>query len=170
MINYHVRKSKRTRFTYRFLGFVVMLVCSSQVIMFIMGYGQSHKLGTIFAFALLMYGIYLFINSFRAGAYDIDYEFRDTDFTVHTKYGDRVYQYTDITGLSHVIPENELIYSLIHINVGKKDYILPFSLKKEVADKIYNFLEERTRHIIEGQSTKENSTKEKSIKEKSNDD
>ncbi len=144
MINYHVKKSKRTRFTYRFLGFVVILVCTSQVVMFIMGYGQNHKLGTIFAFALLLYGIYLFINSFRPGAYDMDYQFREEDFTVHTRYGDKVYQYSDITNLSHIIPENELLYSLIHISIGKTNYILPFSLKKDLASQLYSFLGKKT--------------------------
>lgn len=144
MINYHVKKSKRTRLTYRLLGIVVIIVCASQVVMFILGYGRSHKLGTILAFALLIYGIYLFINSFRPGAYNMDYEFRDTDFTVHTRYGDKVYKYSDITNLSHIIPENEILYSLIHITIGKTDYVLPFSLKKDVAEKIYNFLDERT--------------------------
>ena len=154
MINYHVKKSKRTRFTYRFLGITVIIVCLSQVVMFMMGYGQSHKLGTIIAFILLIYGIYLFFSSFRAGAYDMDYEFREDGFTVHTRYGDRKHAYTDITNLTHVIPENEILYSLIHISVGKKDYVLPFSLKKELAEKLYSFLEEHAQ--LEDHTNQEN--------------
>ena len=143
MYNYHVRKRKRTRYTYRFLGFTVMLVCLSQLVMFFMGYGRTHMIGNLFAMVLLLYGLYLFISSFRSGAYDLDYEFRQDDFVVHSKRGDKTYSYSDVIDLSHVIPENENIYSVIHINVGKENYVLPFSYKKEVAETIYNFLNER---------------------------
>lgn len=36
-----------------------------------------------------------------------------------------------------------MFYSMIQITIGKKQYLLPFSYKKEVADKIYAFLNER---------------------------
>ena len=84
MYNYHVRKRRRTRYTYRFAGIVIMMVCISQVVMFVMGYGHAYKIGTILAFGFALYGFYLFINSFRAGAYDIDYEFRDDDLKMKT--------------------------------------------------------------------------------------
>ena len=143
MYNYHVRKRRRTRYTYRFAGIVIMMVCISQVVMFVMGYGHAYKIGTILAFGFALYGFYLFINSFRAGAYDIDYEFRDEDFIVHTKWGDRHYTYGDVNDISQVMPENENIYSLIHISVKRADYVLPFSYKKEVADKIYTYVNDR---------------------------
>ena len=108
-----------------------------------MGYGQSHKFGTFIAAAFCMYGIYLFLNSFRSGAYDIDYEFRDDDFMIRTRYGEKVYTYDEITDLNQIIPENEMIYSIIQIVIGSKQYVLPFSYKKEVADKLYAFLNER---------------------------
>ena len=143
MINYHVKKRRRTRYTYRMLGFTVILVCGTQIAMFLMGYGRSHMFGSLVAFILLLYGLYLFVNSFRAGAYDMDFEFKDEEFIVHTKWGDRRYSYKEVEDVSQVVPENELIYSLLHINVGKHNYVLPFSYKKEVADKIYNFVNDR---------------------------
>jgi hypothetical protein len=48
-----------------------------------------------------------------------------------------------VNDVSHVIPENENLYSLIHISVKNKDYVLPFSYKKEVADKIYTYVNDR---------------------------
>ena len=143
MYNYHVKKKRRTRYTYRFVGFAIALVCISQVIMFFMGYGRSYKIGTFVAFAFMIYGIYLFISSFRAGAYDIDYEFRDEDFVVHTRWGVKTYSYSDVSDISQVIPENEMIYSLIHISVLKDDYVIPFSYKKDVADTIYTYINDR---------------------------
>lgn len=149
-MNYHVKKSRRTRFTYRFVGISIFVLCGSQVVLFAMGYGQTHKIATFIAFAFALYGAYIFINSFRGSAYDIDYEFREKEFVVHTKYGDKTYTYEQITDLNQIIPENEFLYSIIQIYVGKKQYILPFSYKKEVADKIYAFLNERvtTRTIL----------------------
>lgn len=143
MLNYHVKKRKRTRYTLRIVGFVTILVCMSQIIAFIMGYGQGYKIGTFIAFILCLYGFYLFFNSFRSAAYDIDYEFNQDDFVIHTRYGDKRHTYDEIGDLNQIIPENDLFYSMIQITIGKKQYLLPFSYKKEVADKIYMFLNER---------------------------
>ena len=108
-----------------------------------MGYGRSYKIGNIIAFILMLYGIYIFINSFRANAYDMDFEFNDENFVVHTKWGDRTHKYGDVDDISHVIPENEMIYSILHISVDKKNYVIPFSYKKEVADTIYTYVNDR---------------------------
>ena len=141
-MNYHVKKRKKSRYTYRLVGFGIFLVCMSQIVAFVMGFGQEHRFGTIVAFAFLLYGIYLFAASFRSAAYDMDFEFRDSDFVVHTVYGEKTYSYDEVTDLNQIIPENELFYSIIQIGIGKKQFILPFSYKKEVADKIYSFLKE----------------------------
>ena len=61
MINYHVRKKKRTRYTFRLVGLAITIICVSQVVAFFMGYGRSHKIGTFFAFVFGLYGIYLLI-------------------------------------------------------------------------------------------------------------
>ncbi|MBO4863582.1 MAG: hypothetical protein J5517_04410 [Eubacterium sp.] len=143
MINYHVKKRKRTRYTLRLVGFVTVLVCMSQIIAFLMGYGRGYKIGTFIAGILCLYGFYLFFNSFRSAAYDIDYEFRKDDFVIHTRYGDKHHTYDEIGDLNQIIPENDMFYSIIQITIGKKQYLLPFSYKKEVADKLYAFLNER---------------------------
>ena len=143
MINYHVKKKKRTRYTLRIVGFTAMLVCMTQLIAFFMGYGRGYRIGTFIAIILCVYGFYLFINSFRSAAYDIDYEFNKDDFVIHTRYGDKHHTYDEIGDLNQIIPENDMFYSIIQITIGKKQYLLPFSYKKEVADKIYAFLNER---------------------------
>jgi len=143
MYRYHVNKRGRTRFTFRFLGLVIILISALQVVLFVMGYGRSYKIGNIIAFILMLYGIYIFINSFRANAYDMDFEFNDENFVVHTKWGDRTHKYGDVDDISHVIPENEMIYSILHISVDKKNYVIPFSYKKEVADTIYTYVNDR---------------------------
>ena len=36
-----------------------------------------------------------------------------------------------------------MIYSILHITVDKKNYVIPFSYKKEVADTIYTYVNDR---------------------------
>ena len=143
MLNYHVKKRKRTRYTLRIVGFITVVVCLSQIIAFILGYGRGYKIGTFIAFILCLYGFYLFFSSFRSAAYDIDYEFNKDDFVIHTRYGDKKHTYDEIGDLNQIIPENDMFYSMIQITIGKKQYLMPFSYKKELADKIYAFLNER---------------------------
>jgi len=143
MLKYHVKKPRRRRYTYRIMGLVLMLVCGTEVVMLAMGYGRGHILGGIICILLLMYGFYLLAYSFKSTSYDIDYEFNEDKMIVHTHYGDKTYAYSEIDDVNQIIPENELIYSLIHITIGKTSYLLPFSYKKEVSDTIYKFLNER---------------------------
>ena len=143
MFKYHVKKSKRSRYTYRVAALGIILVCGTQLTMFFMGYGRAHRLGTFIALAFAVYGIFLFCSSFRNNAYDMDFEFHPYKFIVHTKHGDKTYTYNQITDISHVVPENEMLYSIIHISIGKQSYLIPFSYKKELADQIYTFLNER---------------------------
>ena len=123
------------------VGFTIVLVCLTQVAGFVMGYGG--RFAAILAGLFAIYGIYIFIYSFRASAYDMDYEFGEDEFTVKSVYGAKNYSYDEVTGLDQIIPENEMLYSIIHLNVGKKSFIIPFSYKKEVADQIFTFLNER---------------------------
>ena len=123
------------------IGFTVTLVCLTQIAGFIMGYGG--RFAAILAGLFALYGIYIFGYSFRSAAYDMDYEFGEDEFTVKSIYGAKKYTYDEITGLDQIIPENEMIYSIIHVNVGKKSFIIPFSYKKNVADQIFKYLNER---------------------------
>lgn len=162
MINYHIRKKKRTRYTFRLVGFAITVICFSQVIAFILGYGRNHKIGTFFAFIFGMYGIYLFINSFKSRFYNTDYEFKENDFTVKARGTERTFAYSDITDLNMIVPQNELIYSIIQIVVGKEQFLLPFTLKKDVADQIYTLLCKKTNRVpinvtaAEGEAVSEN--------------
>ena len=147
MINYHIRKRKRTRYTFRIVGLAITVICVSQVIAFFMGYGRTHKIGTFFAFLFSMYGIYLFINSFKSRFYNTDYEFKEDCFTIKSHRGERTFNYYEITDLNMIVPQNELIYSIIQIVVGKEQFLLPFTLKKEVADQIYTLLCNKTGRV-----------------------
>ena len=62
---------------------------------------------------------------------------KDTAGTVGTGDVSVVDQIDDV---SLVVPENELLYSIILIRAGKKKYLIPFSYKKEACDAIYSHL------------------------------
>ena len=147
MVNYHIRKRKRTRYTFRLVGFAIAALCGSQVAMFFMGYGKNHKIGTFFAALFFLYGGYLFINSFKPRFYDTDYEFKENDFTVKMHRGEKTFAYSDITDLNMIIPQNENIYSIVQIVVGREQFLLPFTLKKAVADQIYSLLCQKTGRV-----------------------
>lgn len=132
--------------TFRLVGTVFLLLGVTQVVLFFLTGASRHRFGTLLCILIGVYGIYLILHSFSPSLYSLEYHFQDHDFSV-TRTGrhprTKTYRYTDITGLDLVIPENEQIYSLIHITLGKIDYLIPFSYKKKVCDQIYQFLNER---------------------------
>ena len=58
--------------------------------------------------------------------------------------GEKTFAYSDITDLNMIIPQNENIYSIVQIVVGREQFLLPFTLKKAVADQIYGLLCQKT--------------------------
>lgn len=142
MLTYTVKKNKKTRITFRIFGIFLLLFGGMQIGLFLAGYGRGHKIGTFLCFLIAIYGIYMFIKSFKKDNYDIKYEFNDDNIVVHHRRGQTTYSYDEVE-VSHIIPENEMIYSIIHLTTNKDSFIIPFSYKKEAADKIYQFVNER---------------------------
>ena len=50
-----------------------------------------------------------------------------------------------------------MVYSIIHLAFGKDDYVIPFSYKKEVSDKIYADLNSRMATAMLAEEVKESS-------------
>ena len=126
------------------------------------GLAAKNVFGAIIGALIGLYGIYLFIHTFEEDKYDIDYEFGDTEMTVKHVRGETVYTYDQIDDVSLIIPENEMIYSLIFIRAGKKKYLIPFSYKKDACDQIYKHLtsrvtEKRLQEEIEAAAAEEES-------------
>lgn len=140
MINYTVKKSKKTRISYRIAAAMIMLVPAMQISLYIYGYGRKRYLVLILCAMLFLYGIYLLIHTFRKTEYDITYHFGEDKITVDHRWGCDEYTYDQVTDVSQIIPEDERFYSIIHLTVGKEHYVIPFSYKKETADQIYEYL------------------------------
>lgn len=143
MITYNVNRKSRSRITFRIIGISFSIVGITQIFLFFMNHGKNHLFGTFLCFIILCYGIYLFVHSFAADFYNISYEFNDDNFIIHENKKTRTFRYEEITGFDHIIPENEYVYSIIHLTVQKHDYIIPFSYKKDICDKIYAYINER---------------------------
>ena len=143
MIRYHVRHSKKSRNTLRFLGLFLIIFSALVIFLFFAGGASKHYIGAILGVLIGIYGVYLFIHSFELDKYDIDYEFGEDAMTVKHHRGTTVFRYNDIDDVTLVVPENELLYSLIQIKAGKYKFLIPFSYKKELCDQIYQLLTEK---------------------------
>ena len=143
MIRYHVKRNSKSRNTLRYLGVFLFVFGAWLVYLFFSGMATRHLIGAILGALIGIYGAYLFIHTFEADKYDIDYEFGDTELTIKHRRGETVYTYDQIDDVSLIVPENELLYSLILIRAGRKKYLIPFSYKKEACDAIYKHLTER---------------------------
>ncbi len=140
MIRYHVKKSSKSRNTLRYFGAFLFLFGAFLLYLFFSGMAAKHIFGAILGALIALYGGYLFIHTFEADKYDIDYEFDDQEMRVKHRKGETVYTYDQIDDVTLVVPENEMIYSLILIRAGRTKYLLPFSYKKEACDQIYKHL------------------------------
>lgn len=143
MIRYHVKRNSKSRNTLRYLGVFLFVFGAWLVYLYFSGMAEHHVIGAILGALIGMYGIYLFIHTFEEDKYDIDYEFGDTELTIKHHRGETVYTYDQIDDVTLVVPENELLYSLIMIRAGRKKYLIPFSYKKEACDAVYKHLTER---------------------------
>ncbi|GEM_PF-209612 len=151
MVRYTVKKRKKTRLTLRILGFFLAGFFGGMVALFFMGKYHGHYIALVFFMLLTLYGIALIAHTFSKTAYDITYEFDVDDFTIKSWRGEKTYPYNVIRDLNHIVPENENIYSIIHFYIGKENYLLPFSYRKELADQMYIFLNERVTSAILGE-------------------
>ncbi|MBR6171854.1 MAG: hypothetical protein IKQ49_01625 [Eubacterium sp.] len=143
MIRYHVKHSKKSRRTLRFLGLFLFLFGVLVVWLFFSGNAAGHLIGAILGALIGLYGGYLFIHSFELDKYDIDYEFSEDSMTIKHVRGTTVYNYNEITDVTLVVPDNEMIYSLIQIKVKRSKFLIPFTYKKELCDRIYQLLTEK---------------------------
>ena len=143
MIRYHVKRNKKSRNSLRYMGIFLFVFGAFLVYLFLSGLASKHPIGAILGGLIGLYGAYIFVHTFEADKYDIDYEFGDTEMVVKHRRGESVYTYDQISDVRLVVPENELIYSLILIRAGKKKYLIPFSYKKDACDQIYKHLMSR---------------------------
>lgn len=140
MLHYTVKKNKTTRISYRLAAGIIIIVPACEFYAFAMGFGRDKKLLFIMCIFLFLYGIYLMAHTFRKTMYDITYHFEDEALRVEHKRGETTYLYSKIDDVSLITPEDPNLYNIISIKTGSETFVIPFTNKKELCDKIYEFL------------------------------
>ncbi|MBR1865604.1 MAG: hypothetical protein IJ801_03765 [Lachnospiraceae bacterium] len=98
----------------------------------------------------LTYGLYLFVQTWKAQAYDITYVFGDQTMTLKLHRGEKKIHYGEISDLGYVVPNENMDYSIIQIYIGKEQYILPFMGKSEAGKALYGMLQLKREEALEG--------------------
>lgn len=140
---YTVPKRRANRVSYRILGGVFTMVAILQLTLMTLNMIDRKILGLLFAFVLAVYGLYLIFASFRKTAFDITYRFDDNGMLVTHHYGQKQYTFDDIDFVTMVIPDATLIYYMLNIKAGKDVYVIPFTMKKDYCEAIYEFVNAR---------------------------
>ncbi len=143
---YKVPKRKTNRITYRISGSIFFLFALAQFIMVAMGYGKYKFLILLFALFLGSYGIYLISSSFRKQAFDIIYLFNDDGLKVTHHYGEIQYSFDDIEFVTMVIADTNMMFYILNVKTTKDIYTIPFTMKGELCEKIYEFVNARIKH------------------------
>lgn len=143
---YKVPKRKSNRITYRIMGSIFFLVAFAQFFMVAKGYGNHKILTLIFALFLGSYGIYLIAASFRKQAFDITYLFNEDGLKVTHRYGETQYSFEDIEFVTMVIADENMMFYVLNVKTKKDLYTIPFTMKGELCEKIYEFVNARIKH------------------------
>lgn len=143
---YLVPKRKANRYSYRFLGSVFVIISVLQFYTLFRGLSSHLMLTMIFAVLLFSYGGYLVTASFRKQAFDITYIFSEEGMSVIHKYGKTDYTFDDIDFITMVIADEHMIFYVLNIKAGKDLYAIPFTMKKELCETIYEFVNSRIKN------------------------
>ena len=143
---YTVPKRKTNRITYRITGTIFFLVALAQFILVAKGYGNHKMLTMMFALFLGSYGAYLISSSFRKQAFDITYLFNEDGLKVTHHYGETQYSFDDIEFVTMVIADENMIFYVLNVKTKKDVYSIPFTMKGELCEKIYEFVNARIKH------------------------
>lgn len=143
---YTVNKNKANRISYRILGSVFTVVTVLQCIVLFKGYAKHPMLTAIFVLLLGAYGIYMIRMSFRKQAFNITYVFDENGMTVKHRYGETLYTFDDIEFVTMVIADENMIFYMLNIKAKKDIYAIPFTMKKDLCETIYEFVNSRIKH------------------------
>lgn len=143
---YDVPKNKYTRLSYRFLGSIFLFTALAQLYLLMKGFSEHKYLTAMFLTALGLYGIYLIAHSFRKQAYNITYRFDENGMTVRHKYGETLYTFDEIAFITMVIADENGIFYVLNIKAKNDIYTIPFTMKKDYCEAIYEFVNSRIKH------------------------
>ncbi|MBQ8413352.1 MAG: hypothetical protein IJX12_07100 [Lachnospiraceae bacterium] len=143
---YLVPKRKYNRICYRVMGGIFTIIALLQVFTIVKGASKFPMLTGLLAIFLGYYGIHLIYMSVRKQAFDITYKFSEEGLLVTHHYGEKLYTFEDIEFITMVIADPNLIFYVLNIKAGKDIYTIPFTMKKELCETIYEFVHSRIKH------------------------
>lgn len=138
-----VKKRAATRNAYRIVG-LIFIILGVWLIYLTFGGGSLKVLKGAFGICALVYGCTLTAGSFRPAAYTATYVFSDDGIHMIQKSRTRIISYDSITDVNLVIPNPDMPYYIIKLDMGRKNMILPFSGKRSQCDTIYKVLLKKT--------------------------
>ncbi len=138
-----VQGNKSRRIGYRILGGLFLIVCILQFITLFNGYAKHLVLTALFLAFCIYYGIYLIARSFKKQSFDITYKFSDEGVLITHHYGETNYTFDDIEFITMVAADPEMMLCVLNMKAGKSIYTIPFTMKKDYCEKIYDFVNDR---------------------------
>ncbi len=145
-LQYTVKKNRTTRIAYRMVGVFFLAIGIAFVLL--AGMNRGGTAGRIFklafGLALAAYGLMLVKASFRKSAFDLTYIFEDGQLVIRRKKKDYPVSYDKITNVNLVIPDPDMRYYVLKIDIGKEQFVLPFMGKRDMCDAIYVHLLKKT--------------------------
>ena len=138
-----VKKRPATRNAYRIVGLIFIVLGVWLIYMAFNGSGMR-MIKAAFGICAILYGCTLFAGSFRPAAYTATYVFSDDGIHMIQKNRTRIISYDSITNINLVIPNPDMPYYIIKLDMGRKNMILPFSGKSGQCDAIYKVLLKKT--------------------------
>ena len=140
---YAVQGNKSRRVGYRVIGGIFLVVAALQCVTLFKGYANRIALTAIFVAFCMFYGIYLVARTFKKQSFDITYKFSEEGMLVTHHYGETNYTFDDIEFITMVAADPEMLLCVLNIKAGKDIFNIPFTMKKEYCEKIYDFVNER---------------------------
>ena len=146
---YTVTKNKTNRIVYRVAGIIFCSLAFIPIISFFKG-AMGHPAFTVLLSAFLGgYGIYLLRMSFRKLAYNIKYAFNEEGITVYHHYGETHYDFSDVEFVTMIIADEAGIFYVPNLKAKKDIYTIPFTMKKELCEEIYEFINSKIKKADE---------------------
>ncbi len=147
IMEYHVKKNKLTRISYRTVGIMFILVAIAALIAADHMTSGGRVFMILFALVLIWYGAYLFKMSFRRQAYDITFKFEEAGITIYHHRGEEQVPYAGVEDVQIIAPDPDLSYRIVRIKIGKIQYVLPFPNDIELSERVFQYVYSRLENV-----------------------
>ena len=140
-MKYTVLKNKFNRIGYRIIGLLFLVVSFLQL--FFLSNFSKPIFTAIFAVTILYFGVFLIYRSFKKTSYSITYFFHENGIDISYKKKTIYHPFSNVEFITMVIPDSSMLYYILNLKIKKELFIIPFYMKKELCEKIYDFVNDK---------------------------